>query len=401
MSSSSTPTRYHVNPSTGKASRCRATVRPCIFAGDTGSENHYDTLGAAREAAEALLEQQYAASSVKTTAVGEQLLEDQGAGDMSRSVSSTSNGFELRDIHALGFKELAFYRSQLQEHITSSFEGKDFYTEMMPLVDQRNAADQLLKERSSSVPDDDGVDSEVYSDVSIDSQFVDGDERIGFSNDMMVRDEVRDAHQAKLVSMSHQWLSTVSSAEVAGVYHYTTDSREYARAAANGELDESWLQFERAVSDAPVVASFVTYSGVNAKQVGAMRAKLEDAGVGGRIVLDRVFSSSVNPAIVNSFTGVEASIQSWSGEEHTAGDTSSSGTHFAGEMVLEVLTDKGAAVGAVSTHPQELEVLLPKGEYKVLGVEHGVSYYWDETRFGRTAGTTVRLQLVNVHSGSN
>lgn len=43
--------RYHIS-STGEVSKCRATVRPCPFGGDSGTENHYDTIESARSSYE-------------------------------------------------------------------------------------------------------------------------------------------------------------------------------------------------------------------------------------------------------------------------------------------------------------------------------------------------------------
>lgn len=43
---------FHVNPATGNASRCRATILPCPFGGDSGTENHYSSIEEARKAYE-------------------------------------------------------------------------------------------------------------------------------------------------------------------------------------------------------------------------------------------------------------------------------------------------------------------------------------------------------------
>lgn len=44
-------TKYHISP-TGEASKCRATVKSCPFGGDSGTENHYDSMEEARTAYE-------------------------------------------------------------------------------------------------------------------------------------------------------------------------------------------------------------------------------------------------------------------------------------------------------------------------------------------------------------
>lgn len=48
---------YHVNPTSGEASKCRASVKPCPFGGDSGTENHYDSMEEARTAYENSQEQ--------------------------------------------------------------------------------------------------------------------------------------------------------------------------------------------------------------------------------------------------------------------------------------------------------------------------------------------------------
>lgn len=41
-------TRFHVNPATGGISRCRAETQPCPFGGESGTENHFDSIAAAK-----------------------------------------------------------------------------------------------------------------------------------------------------------------------------------------------------------------------------------------------------------------------------------------------------------------------------------------------------------------
>lgn len=44
--------KFHINPNTGKAARCTASVRTCKYGGESGVENHYETAEEARQAFE-------------------------------------------------------------------------------------------------------------------------------------------------------------------------------------------------------------------------------------------------------------------------------------------------------------------------------------------------------------
>lgn len=44
--------KFHLNPETGVARRCNAEERPCPWGGESGTENHYDSIRQAREAYE-------------------------------------------------------------------------------------------------------------------------------------------------------------------------------------------------------------------------------------------------------------------------------------------------------------------------------------------------------------
>jgi len=262
-------------------------------------------------------------------------------------------------------------RARVHAVITSSHADGASYDELRPLIDER---ERLAKIISADVfrSRDDGDDIAV-SDAVIDSAFVDGDTRIGYSNNLLEHDIPRDAVRDSTVDISALWLDSLSSAEAVAVVRYTGYSREYAVEHAEGKFSPVWEDFESAVARAPKVEPFVAYTGVNDRYVKDLITQADS----GEVVLDRVFSSSMNPAQVNGFA---TSVRTENGEIIEIGT-----------LVLEVETTVGAFMDTISNVPHEMEVMLPKGRYEVIDSLEGVTYLWRDGGVGRTMDRTLRL----------
>lgn len=374
------PTKYHVN-NHGEAKPCTATKRACRF-GD--GNQHYDTLQEARNAYESTMTES-TQTPVKTidednNSASSEDYQQEGTGGLEKL---SILDFERQDVEILAMHELILYRAEAHSTIIHSFRRDGVRQDVDLLIHDRRRAEERIKELAENASVDDGIAGEVHSDLIVGSDFRDGYERFGYINDELTPDAERDEINERLLPLSRNWVRSLSSAEAAAVFQYTLDSRKYAF-SANGEDRSQWAHFDDAVSNAPTLKPFVAYSGVNRFHVESTMNKIEEAGVGGEIEFDRVLSSSVNPAIVNSFAeSLYEGEDGFSGKERT--------------LVLEVLTDRGASVGALSAHPQEMEVLLPRGKYEVVGMKENVSYYWGVSKMGRTMTNTVSLKLVEVY----
>lgn len=51
--------KYHLNPATGRIGPCDASVRKCPLGGESGEENHYETLDEAEAAQQEQLKEEY------------------------------------------------------------------------------------------------------------------------------------------------------------------------------------------------------------------------------------------------------------------------------------------------------------------------------------------------------
>lgn len=56
-------TKYHINPETGRANKCEATVRDCAYAADGKTPEHYDSKDEAKAAYETSATNEFGATS--------------------------------------------------------------------------------------------------------------------------------------------------------------------------------------------------------------------------------------------------------------------------------------------------------------------------------------------------
>jgi len=196
--------------------------------------------------------------------------------------------------------------------------------------------------------------------------------RYGYSNLLSDIDEQRDKLIDDAIEVSRAWIDTCSSAEISALRDYTNSSDEYAIKSTSGKLSQKWIDFESAVDRAPrLKETFVSYTGVNSYYVNNILSQAEN----GEVDIDRVLSSSLNPAQVNGFATSD---------------------EYGRTLALEVETNKGAFMDIVSHSPHEMEVMLPKGKYEVIEVLEDVTYLWGrEKGFGRTIDKVLRLRFVD------
>jgi hypothetical protein len=284
--------------------------------------------------------------------------------------------------------DFIYRRNLVHNHILANYRfGKDDTDAFEALRPYMTLRDTLEKPEAyidmDALPTDDGLDF-MASDVVVESVFVDGQERQGFSNELSHPDDARDAIREASSELSRVWLAGLSSADASAAYGYSSSSDDYAAQHGNSSLPERWRDFEDAVARSPKVTPFVTYTGVNAHYVDDILAQVGS----GEVVLDRVFSSSLNPAQVNGFA--------------TAWDTLDPDRGEGATLVLEVETDRGAFMDVIARLPDEMEVMLPKGRYEVIEVLDSIEYLWgdhgDHTngkeRVGRVIDKTVRLRFL-------
>jgi len=260
---------------------------------------------------------------------------------------------------------------------------EDEWEQLQIYIELRNEFEEAAWDAEVfELPSDDGGEV-LATDVKVESDFVDGKERFGYSNDLLHPDKDRDAVRESAAKLSHAWLMSLSSIEAYSLLRYTGESADYAREQGDGDISETWQHFEEAVANSPEVEPFVTYTGVNAHYVQDILDQVDS----GEITFDRVFSSSLNPAQVNGFA--------------TEFDTVYGGINQVETLALEVETTKGAFMDAISRVPHEMEVMLPKGRYEVLDVMEDVTYLWgnrnedDDKRVGRTIKKTLKLRYLD------
>ena len=287
---------------------------------------------------------------------------------------SPSSSAPVADIR---INDLIAERARIQSWIMSIYKLEDADREEIDkAVTERNRLESVIRDFSPASRDD-GAESIPVTGVVIESSFLSGDERVGFSNDLAEPDVPRNELRKHSTEISSLWLDSLSSASAIALVRYTGYSKEYAVEHAAGAFSPVWEDFEDGVARAPKVEPFVAYTGVNEHYVEGILAQAES----GEVVFDRVFSSSLNPAQVNGFANGYGRNDKNEIVKRTT-------------LALEVETTVGACMDVVSNVPHEMEVMLPKGRYEVIEILDDIKYIWGGSSSGRTMDKTLRLRFL-------
>lgn len=140
--------RYHVNPNTGEASPCRARVRPCPHGGDSGTENHYESMEEAQKAGETMLSEQHGAVNSKRTrnlSPQEALMEDSSTklAELNNSRQAT-----LREMDQLS-QQVELMRERSKDGPTEA--RRQFAAKEAELLNQRL---QQVSEKNEAISDE-------------------------------------------------------------------------------------------------------------------------------------------------------------------------------------------------------------------------------------------------------
>lgn len=333
--------RYHINPKTGNANICRANFGNCPYEKDDFAE-HYDTKQEAQKAYEKHMENPIS--------------------EISRLIGVRSR------THQTIMKEFV-------ENSTSPFSDP----KQASLISLRNRIENFFDNYVPNGVDDSGKFNKnpvnirtprvVHTDNSI----------IGFGNDVEETMKEQPELWNDMAQAGEQWIGNCSSDEAWSIFKYSCSSDEYAQTYS--EKDEVFVKnLNNALNKSPKFREPLTvFSGLSYETRDLVLA--QDPQVGSTIKIDRVLSTSVNPAQANGFM---------------RGDNVVDGKIVEGKHVaLEIIAEHGGVMSAVSRHQQEFEVLLPEGSYEVVGFEENKKLLWGEGRRGLTADLIIKLRQLN------
>jgi len=322
--------RYHFNPETGKASACRAKPGNCPFV--TAGAQHFDTLEEARAGVERYFTEEYASNIAR----------------------------------------YAILYNRIQHHILASKDDDESWEAVLPYITERDALERFIRDmKPESYPITFTLDSTPQRLIHGALNRDDGEHRIiGFGNDVHeFRGAQEKTFQAAL-NLSEDWVSKLDAEEAHAVVEYSGNAD-----ALRGKT----AIIDRALAKAPRLEPTIVYSGLSKHVANDVLSQLDS----GLVKLDYHISTSLNAAQVNGFM------------EHTGTDEELMATNAQGHHVaVEIETTVGGSMMAVSHSLQEFEVLLPSGEYEVIGVRENVETHWDDNGMGRTAQKLIKLRRI-------
>lgn len=337
----SSSVRYHTNPQTGNANICRAKFGNCPYEREDFAE-HYDTKEDAQKAYEKQMENPVSEIS--------RLIGIRGRAHQAIMEEFTKNG-------------------------TSPFGD----TEQAARVKLRNAVEDAIEKYTPTGVDDSGkIDNKpvkirapkvVHTDDSI----------IGFGNDVEEMMNEQPELWNDMAKSGEQWIGNCSSDEAWSIFKYSCSSDEYAKTYS--EKDDVFVKYlNNALNKAPRFNEPLTvFSGLSYETRDLLLA--QNLKIGSEIKIDRVLSTSVNPAQANGFM---------------RGNNFVDGKIVEGKNVaLEIITDSGGVMSSVSRHQHEFEVLLPEGSYEVVGTEENKELKWGAERGGITADLIIKLRRID------
>lgn len=356
----SEPIRYHVAPDANEATRCYAKKK-CRYGFPL--DDHPDTPAAALE-------------WVNSLRYGE-------VSETKHSKKPTANSANERQLSEGGslLLQLTDLTFKISEYSDSIYDddgpvAMEQYRELESIVSERDTLEEELRNLPWNENDapryDDTVELEFQSlDVGSDPH-----KRQGVTNSIVQTkwDEQTSQTYEHLRNASREWVSRLSTAEIQAVWKYNKSSDGYSKMVI-GEMepDEQYLRnLHSALEKAPKLKKpLKVYAGVS----GPRAMGTIEQGESGYVTLRRLQSSSVNPAIINSFMHPESHFD----EERNK------------RIALEFDVERCASLTAWSTHYQEMEVLVPPNHYQVVKRTEQVDYLWDGGS-GQTADYVYELQ---------
>lgn len=273
-------------------------------------------------------------------------------------------------------------RHELHSTIMANLEKRKDYldNERFRLVDERNYLDRWVSGIDvNELPVDDNKPlSEVLKGLTFSNNFLNEEDRVGFSN---LEGDINDAERFMVMKdanrISEAWFNSCSTLQIYALRKYSLESKDYAVATNESNLPLQWEVLESAVKNSPRLQSpIIVYSGLNDYAGKELLQQFTDGtaskdDIGKIVSFNRVLSSSINPAQVNGFSSV------------------------VNPIVVEVETAHGAVLDMMSNHTGEAEVLLPKGEYEVVNVLNNITYFWNkDKKSGREAKLVIQLKLL-------
>lgn len=323
--------KYHVNAATGEPGPCMAIKRACPHG---GPQEHYSTVEEARSAYEAI---------------------NSSFAPPQRKVKESAGVLLYRDIMDARALSARLHAEKREAGPAAPQDLLDSCTEARKRVRE-------LESRLAALPWD-SEDGPAYDDAPM--AFIASPKskarlRKGYENDLDKLGPRELAAYEVLDQACETWLSRLSTAEVKALHSYVQDAQSYAEsmAASHGAaatFTNSFKYLHTALEKAPRSEKpVIVYAGVSRERVNEVR----DAAHNGAFSMNRVQSTSLNPAMVNSFMRPSE----YDGEDHTA---------------LEVKTDRIASLSLFHLR-EEMEILLPPQDYRVKSVESGISYAYSD-----------------------
>lgn len=364
-------TKIHVNPKNGEPGECRAKKR-CRFGADTPHfENTHEAL--AHYAETHNLEEFPAKNGVSQGAKILVQLEK-----MQKEI--THLGELLDDFN--------------EDRLPDNFTDEDYTNLRDSLFSKANLRDRLSA-TLNQLPWDD-TDGKAYDDtITISSpkqrglDDADNAVRKGFSNNEFRSKNILEEETYEFLDKASKlWISRLSTAEIKAVVRYNNSSDDYAEfvssfVSSTGENeieedDEKYLQyFHSAMEKAPKTdRPFRVFSGLSHHRTKELNEQAET----GAVTLNRVQSTSLNPAVINSFMDPSDWGEKGSGKSKD-------------NTVFEFETNRIASMTAFHQHRQEVEILVGPGTFNVQKKLSEIVYDWGDKPepFGRTSDNTFIL----------
>ena len=256
--------------------------------------------------------------------------------------------------------------SRIQREIIKRYAKSEDYSEQIPLINERDSLYDLRDLELAKI--NDGAQIAEVAQVSKKSgarQIVCSkiyqETDTGFVG---LRNRIEELEVAcpetfkAAIDVSEEWISNLTSEEVRVLLLYTHSPDQ---ALAQRDL------LDQTIRKALPLKPTTVFSGLS-KYVGNDVISQLSTGI---IKLNYPISTSLNPAQANSF--MEERID----EKLVA---------------IEIETNVGASMIALSHSAHEFEILLPSGSYEVLEIKNDLKLLWEKDGVGRTANLFVKLR---------
>lgn len=312
--------KFHINPDSGNVAICRAQNFNCPYQKEL--QQHYSTKKDAEKAYEDMME---------------------------RPISEVSQLIQQRNMA----QKIIVEMSKLYGY------GNDLPPVYKEYCDKRNSIDKKLKsfsEGHEDLLDNDGYEYE-NSTIKLESlPDIDYDDfsRVGFSpyNDDKNMENLKSFWDS-VNNASQKWLKNLSSEEALSVYEYGINTVKYKQSFIDGKNNH---EIHKALKKAPKFEETTVYSGLGVYMRDTILKNVHEGKT--TIHIPHIVSTSLNPAIVNSF--MQESLE------------------LSDLVSLEIRTEHGGVMTEISKFSEEAEMILPPGHYEILEERKNVSYYWSD-----------------------